>query len=82
MDFMNFFILGADLPTLGGVKGWVSDVVIQFITIVVMFIAAKNLMKLKMGGIIFVCCIGSAVTWVIKHWSEFSGWINALMEKL
>ncbi|MCY9360353.1 transposon conjugation system subunit ConC, partial [Bacillus spizizenii] len=31
---------------------------------------------------IFVCCIGSAVTWVIKHWSEFSGWINALMEKL
>ncbi|MEC2009379.1 transposon conjugation system subunit ConC, partial [Bacillus subtilis] len=24
MDFMNFFILGADLPTLGGVKGWAS----------------------------------------------------------
>ncbi|BBA75083.1 transposon conjugation system subunit ConC [Bacillus velezensis] len=82
MDFMNFFILGADLPTLGGLKGWASDVVTQFITIVVMFIAAKNLTKLKMGGIIFVCCIGSAVTWIIKHWSEFSGWINALMEKL
>ncbi|MEC0490201.1 hypothetical protein [Bacillus licheniformis] len=84
MDFMNFLILGAkaDLPTLGGVKDWGQEVVIQFITIVVMFLAAKHVMKLKIGGIVFVCCIGSAVSWVIKHWSDFSGWIDAMMNKL
>ncbi|MCY8486371.1 hypothetical protein [Bacillus atrophaeus] len=82
MDFLNFFILGADLPTLGGIKGWGMEVVTQFITIVVMFLAAKHVMRLKMGGIIFACCVGSAVTWVIKHWSQFSGWIDAFMNKL
>lgn len=75
-------ILGADLPTLSGIQGWGQDVVIQFITIVVMFLAAKHVMKLKMGGIIIACVVGSAATWILKHWADFSAWIDAFMNKL
>ncbi|MDA1478035.1 hypothetical protein [Bacillus changyiensis] len=81
MDFFNF-VMGSSLPTLGGVKSWGMDIVTQFIVLVVMFLAAKHVMKLKVGGIVFACVVGSAVSWIIKHWSEFSGWIDALMNKL
>lgn len=50
--------------------------------IVVIGMAAKHFVKLKMGGIVAVCVVGGAVTWVIRHWSQFSGWVDALMNKL
>ncbi|AKL75106.1 MULTISPECIES: hypothetical protein [Bacillus amyloliquefaciens group] len=82
MDLFNHLIMGAGLPTLSGVKGWVLDIVTQFIVIVVVALAAKHFVKLKIGGIVAVCVVGSAVTWTIRHWSQFSGWVDALMNKL
>jgi len=72
-------LTATNLPDLGGVQNWGKTVVIQFITIVVMFIAAKHVMRLKLGGVIAVCCVGGAVTWIIQHWSKFSAWIDAFM---
>ncbi|MDM5197032.1 hypothetical protein QUF79_03160 [Fictibacillus enclensis] len=68
-----------NLPDLSGIETWGKTVVVQFITIVVMFIAAKHVMKLKLGGVLAVCCVGGAVTWIIQHWSKFSGWIEGFM---
>ncbi|MGO1134334.1 hypothetical protein ACTOS9_02745 [Bacillus subtilis] len=82
MDLFNHLIMGAGLPTLGGAKSWVLDIVSQFIVIVVVFLAAKNFTRMKIGGIVVACVLGSAVTWVIHHWSQFSGWVDALMNKL
>ena len=42
MDLFNHLVMGAGLPTLGGVKGWVLDIVSQFIVIVVIGMAAKH----------------------------------------
>lgn len=39
MDLFNHLIMGAGLPTLSGVKGWVLDIVSQFIVIVVVALA-------------------------------------------
>ncbi|MFB4185432.1 hypothetical protein [Bacillus velezensis] len=82
MDLFNHLVMGAGLPTLGGVKNWVLEIVTQFIVIVVVGLAAKHFVKLKIGGIVAVCVVGSAVTWIIRHWSQFSGWVDALMNKL
>lgn len=82
MDLFNHLVMGAGLPTLGGVKSWVLDIVTQFIVIVVVGLVAKHFVKLKIGGIVAVCVVGSAVTWIIRHWSQFSGWVDALMNKL
>ncbi|MDE1384345.1 hypothetical protein QNH18_03035 [Bacillus paralicheniformis] len=82
MDFFNHLILGADLPTLGGLKGWTADVVSQFAFIVGAFLASKHLLKLRVGGIVFACCVASAVGWAVNHWSTLSGWVGNFIDKL
>ncbi|ATH94146.1 hypothetical protein ACH95_01655 [Bacillus glycinifermentans] len=85
MGFFNFYndiILGGALPTLGGIQGWVKDVVTQFAFIVGAFLASKHLLKLRVGGIVFGCCVASAVGWAVNHWSTLSGWVENLIDKL
>ncbi|MEC1053548.1 MULTISPECIES: hypothetical protein [Bacillus] len=82
MDFFNILVLGGALPTLGGLEGWTKDVVTQFSFIVGAFLVCKHLAKLRVGGIVFACCIASLVGWAVNHWGTISDWIGNFADKL
>lgn len=82
MEFLNSLVLGADLPTLGGVQSWGKQVVTQFIAIVAMFLVSKHLMKLSIGKMVGVLVATGTGVWVVQNWSTVTGWVGALLKKL
>lgn len=84
MNIFDSFLLmnRTDLPDLGGVQNWGLTIAGQFVTLVVIFLVAKYLVRLKVGSIIGACVLGGAVTFVIQNWSTVSNWVDALISKL
>ncbi|WYQ41269.1 hypothetical protein NST67_15050 [Bacillus sp. FSL W7-1321] len=79
---LNAFVLMNSLPTLQGIQNWGLTIAGQFVTLVVIFLVAKYLVRLKVGSIIGACVLGGAVTFVIQNWNTVSSWVDALISRL
>ncbi|WP_144487137.1 hypothetical protein [Bacillus pumilus] len=86
MEFLDFLVLGAkagaDLPTLGGIKGWAKQVVEQAIYIVTIFVVCKFLIKMSIGKIVGIIVLASALVFAVRNWSMVTGWGGALLKLL
>ncbi|MCC2251780.1 hypothetical protein JUJ52_17675 [Virgibacillus sp. AGTR] len=83
MALLDKMILGSSkLPTLDGVENWGTTIVVQAVTLIVVFMVAKNLARFKIGGIIATCVIGGIVAYVVQNWDQVSSWVKALIDTL
>ncbi|MBM7634424.1 hypothetical protein [Geomicrobium sediminis] len=83
MNWLNTVIIGsANLPTLDGVESWGLTIVVQVITLIVLFLITKHLARFKIGGIIATCVIGGVVAYVVQNWGQVSSWVEAIIDTL
>ncbi|MEK5263121.1 MULTISPECIES: hypothetical protein [Bacillus] len=84
MEFLDYLILGAkaDLPTIGGVRSWWKQVVVQAIAIIAMYLILKNLAKLSIGKVVGAIIITSAGVFCVQNWSTVTGWVGALLKTM
>lgn len=83
-NFFHGLLLGStsNLPDLGQVENWWLNIVVQAVTIIVIYLVAKNLARLRIGGIITCILIGGAVVFVIQNFSQVTTWVESIIELL
>lgn len=84
-SYLQHMILGAttgNLPDLTQVENWWLNIVVQAVTIIVIYLVAKNLARLRIGGIITCILIGGAVVFVIQNFNTVTTWVESIIELL